>query len=164
MVNRALEDLSPIFQELYSEIGQPSIAPEKLLRASLLQIFYSIRSERMLVEQLDYNLLFRWFVGFSVDDPVRHYSVFTKNRDRLLNTDTAVAFFRLICIQAEEAGMLSREHFSVDGTLIQAWASIKSFKPGDRHDDDPPSPQGRNPGVDFRGKKFKNETHASLQI
>ena len=161
MVNRALEDLSPIFQELYSEIGRPSIAPEKLLRASLLQIFYSIRSERMLVEQLDYNLLFRWFVGFSMDDQIWHHSVFTKNRDRLLNTDTAVTFLRLICTEAEEAGLLSREHFSVDGTLIQAWASIKSFKPKDHHDDDPPSPQGRNPEVDFRGKKLKNETHAS---
>ncbi len=161
MVNRALEDLSPIFQELYSGIGRPSIAPEKLLRASLLQIFYSIRSERMLVEQLDYNLLFRWFVGFSMDDSIWHHSVFTKNRDRLLNTDTAVAFLRLVCDQAEEAGLLSREHFSVDGTLIQAWASIKSFKPKDHDDDNTTSPQGRNPEVDFRGKKLKNETHAS---
>lgn len=160
MTNKALEELSPLLKEMYSKVGRPSIAPEKLLRSLLLQILYSIRSERMLVEQLDYNLLFRWFVGLSMDDSIWNHSTFSKNRDRILSTDIAVAFLHLICKQAEEAGLLSDEHFTVDGTLIEAWASLKSFRPNDT-DSSGQSGGGRNPKVDFHNEKRCNDTHRS---
>ena len=159
MVQTALEDLSAALSKMYSSTGRPSIAPEKLLKALLLQVFYSIRSERMLIEQLDYNLLFRWFVGLSVDDPVWDRSVFSKNRDRLIDSDIAICLLESVKRQAEEAGLLSDEHFTVDGTLIEAWASMKSFKIKDRPPSD--SPSGRNPEIDFHGEKRANATHAS---
>ena len=159
MVDNALFDLAPLFKEMYSHTGRPSIPPEQILRALLLQIFYSIRSERMLVEQLEYNLLFRWFVGLSMDDKVWDHSVFSKNRDRLIKHDVATRFFETIRRQAERADLLSNEHFTVDGTLIEAWASMKSFRPKD--DQDPPTGSGRNTEVDFKGEKRKNETHQS---
>lgn len=159
MANRALKELSPIFKEMYSRVGRRSIAPEKLLRSLLIQILYSIRSERMLVEQLEYNLLFRWFVGLSMDEPIWNHSTYSKNRDRILDTDIAVAFLRQITRQAEEAGLLSDEHFTVDGTLIEAWASLKSLRP--RNTDSPDQGGGRNPEVDFHGEKRRNDTHAS---
>ena len=161
MVDNALLDLAPLFKEMYSHTGRPSIAPEQLLRALLLQIFYSIRSERMLVEQLDYNLLFRWFVGMSMDDKVLDHSTFSKNRDRLIAHDVATQFFVTIRRQAQKADLLSNEHFSVDGTLIEAWASMKSFRPKDDEDQDPPSAGGRNAEVDFKGQRRKNDTHQS---
>jgi len=132
IVDAALSDLSPAFAKLYAPIGRPSIPPEKLLRALLLQAFYSVRSERQLMEQLDYNLLFRWFVGLGIEDPVWDVTVFTKNRDRLLDGDIAAKFFQAVLGQAEVRALLSDEHFSVDGTLIEAWASMKSFKPKDQ--------------------------------
>ncbi len=160
MVDRALQDLWPLFQRMYARLGRPSIPPEQLLRAVLLQVFYSIRSERLLIEQLDYNLLFRWFVGLSMDDPVWTHSSFSKNRDRLLTSDVATAFFQRIRQQADQAGLLSDDHFSVDGTLIEAWASLKRFQP--RHPDQAPPPDGsRNPTVDFRGTQRRNDTHPS---
>jgi transposase len=160
MVNQALRELSRDFQAMYSSEGRPSIPPEKLLRALLLQVLYTIRSERLLMEQLDYNLLFRWFVGLSMDDKVWDHSVFSKNRERFLHSDLAAAFFGRIQEQAAQAGLLSDEHFTVDGTLIEAWASLKSFRPKDN----PPPPAGgagRNPEVDFHGKRRLNQTHAS---
>jgi transposase len=158
MVNRALAELSREFQAMYSREGRPSIPPEKLLRALLLQVLYTIRSARLLMEQLDYNLLFRWFVGLSMDDKVWDHSVFSKNQERFLDSDLAAAFFACILKQAAGAGLLSNEHFTVDGTLIEAWASLKSFRPKD-----PPPPEGggRNPEVDFHGEKRLNQTHAS---
>jgi len=159
LVNQALAELSGEFQAMYSQEGRPSIPPEKLLRALLLQILYTVRSERLLMEQLDYNLLFRWFVGLSMDDKVWDHSVFSKNQDRFLDSDLAAAFFARILKQAAAAGLLSDEHFTVDGTLIEAWASLKSFRPKDA-----PPPEGgggRNPEVDFRGEKRLNQTHAS---
>ena len=129
IVDEALTVLSPEFDELYSDIGRPSIPPEKLLRALLLQAFYSVRSERQLMEQLDYNLLFRWFVGLAMDAPIWDVTVFTKNRDRLLEGDVAAQFFQAVLGQPEVRALLSDEHFSVDGTLIEAWASMKSFQP-----------------------------------
>ena len=158
MVNQALAELSGDFQAMYSREGRPSIPPEKLLRALLLQVLYTIRSERLLMEQLDYNLLFRWFVGLSMDDKVWNHSVFSKNRERFLRSDLAAAFFRRILDQAAAAGLLSDEHFTVDGTLIEAWASLKSFRP---KDGPPPEGGGRNPAVDFHGEKRLNQTHAS---
>ena len=160
MANKALEELSPVFQRTYAKTGRPSIPPEQLLRSLLLQIFYSIRSERMLVEQLDYNLLFRWFVGLSMDDEIWNHSVYSKNRERILNSDFALMFLQSICSQAKEAGLLSDDHFTVDGTLIESWASLKSFRP---KDGEPPSNCGgqRNPEVDFHGEKRRNDTHAS---
>jgi transposase len=159
MVQKALDDLSSDFSEMYSSTGRPSIAPEKLLKALLLQVLYSIRSERMLIEQLDYNLLFRWFVGLSVEAPVWDRTVFSKNRDRLIESEIGVSLLESIKAQADEAGLLSDEHFTVDGTLIEAWASMKSFKQKDGPPSDPPS--GKNPEVDFHGEKRCNETHAS---
>ncbi len=159
MVDEALRTLSRRFDELYAEGGRPSIAPERLIRALLLQIFYSIRSERLLMEQLDYNLLFRWFVGLSIDEPVWDASTFSKNRDRLLEGEVDEAFFGAVLEQAEAAKLTSDEHFSVDGTLIQAWASQKSFRRKDGNDDDPSG--GRNGGRDFRGQPRSNDTHAS---
>ena len=158
MVNQALAELSGEFQAMYSREGRPSIPPEKLLRALVLQILYTIRSARLLMEQLDYNLLFRWFVGLSMDDKVWDHSVFSKNQERFLDSDLAAAFFARIQEQAAAAGLLSDEHFTVDGTLIEAWASLKSFRPKDAP---PPEGGGRNPEADFHGEKRLNRTHAS---
>jgi transposase len=140
-------------------VGRPSIAPEKLLRALLLQVLYTIRSERLLMEQLDYNLLFRWFVGLEMDDPVWNATVFTKNRERLLAGEIAQGFFERVVGQARERGLLSDEHFTVDGTLIEAWASLKSFQRRDAAATPPDDPG--NPSVDFHGERRTNETHAS---
>jgi len=160
MVNEALAKLDEDFNALYAESGKPSIPPEKLLRAQLLKAFYTIRSDRQLMEQIDYNLLFRWFVGFSMDDEVWDHSTFSKNRDRLLEGEIAHRFFAEVLGQAERAGLLSKEHFSVDGTLIEALASLKSYRPKD--EDEPPTQGGgRNPSVDFRGEKRRRETHES---
>jgi transposase len=153
LVDRVLTGMSKEFDGLYSEVGRPSIPPERLLRALLLQVFYSIRSERLLMEQLDYNLLFRWFVGLEIDDRVWDATVYTKNRDRLLNQEVAQAFFSRVKEQA--AGLMSDEHFTVDGTLIEAWASHKSFQRKDKVDGGPDS--GRN----FHGEQRRNDTHAS---
>ena len=158
MVNQALAELDGEFQAMYSREGRPSIPPEKLMRALLLQILYTIRSARLLMEQLDYNLLFRWFVGLAMDDKVWDHSVFSKNQERFLGSDLAAAFFARIVAQAAQAGLLSDEHFTVDGTLIEAWASLKSFR---RKDAPPPSGGGRNPEVDFHGERRLNQTHAS---
>ena len=128
MVDAVLAELSPQFARLYARVGRPSIAPEKLLRALLLQVLYSVRSERLLMEQLDYNLLFRWFVGLNADDPIWDATVFTKNRQRLLDGDIARAFFERVVAEARRRGVLSDDHFTVDGPLIEAWASLKSFK------------------------------------
>src|SRR5659263_63154 len=159
MVNQALSDLWAEFQAMYAKVGRPSIAPANLLRALLLQVLYTIRSERLLMEQLDYNLLFRWFVGLSMDDEVWDHSTFSKNRECLIASDVAGLFFACIKAQAEAAGLLSDEHFTVDGTLIEAWASLKSFRP---REEPPPLPTGgRNPEVDFHGERRLNQTHAS---
>ena len=159
ITDRALERLSPRFGTLYVTFGRPSIAPEKLLRALLLQALYTIRSERLLMEQLDYNLLFRWFVGLGMDDAVWVPTTFTKNRDRLLDGDIAQAFFEAVLIHADTERLLSDEHFTVDGTLLEAWASQKSFRP--RDEDGPAPPAGGNPDVNFRGAPRRNDTHAS---
>jgi len=160
MVDVVLKDLSPLFESLYAKVGRPSIAPEKLLRALLLQVLYSVRSERLLMEQLDYNLLFRWFVGLSMDDAIWDATVFSKNRDRLLEGDVARALFERVLVHARAQGLLSDEHFTVDGTLIEAWAGQKSFKKranrGGNSSDDP-----GNPTVDFKGEKRSNQTHQS---
>jgi transposase len=161
MTDAVFERLSPRFERLYSEIGRPSIAPEKLLRALLLQALYTVRSERLLMEQLQYNLLFRWFVGLSMDDPVWAPTVFSKNRDRLLDGDIAQAFFTEVRAEARARGWLSDEHFTVDGTLLEAWAGQKSFRRKDRTDPPPDDPAGRNPTVNFRGEPRANDTHAS---
>jgi transposase len=160
MVDAILVELSPAFATLYSPVGRPSIPPEKLLRALLLQVLYSTRSERLLMEQLDYNLLFRWFVGLNMDDPVWDATVFTKNRERLLAGDIAQAFFARVLAQARQRGLLSDEHFTVDGTLIEAWASLKSFKRKDAAGGPPPDDPG-NPTVDFHGERRSNATHGS---
>jgi transposase len=155
MVNEALVEMGELFTQMYADDvrgGRPSIAPEKLLRAMLLQVLYSIGSERQLMEQTEYNLLFRWFIGLSMDDPVWVPTVFTKNRERLIEHDAVVAFFSEVLKQADKKKWLSKEHFSVDGTLIQAWAGHKSFVRKDGKDDD---------GSDFRGKSRSNDTHAS---
>jgi transposase len=163
MVDAALEKMSPQFAGLYSRYGRPSIAPEKLLRALLLQVLYSVRSERQLMEQLGYNLLFRWFVGLSMDDAVWDPTVFTKNRERLLEGEIADGFFEQVLAQARAQELLSAEHFTVDGTLVQAWAGQKSFhvqKKEATKRSGPPDDPG-NPTVDFHGEKRSNETHAS---
>ena len=179
LVNAALARLSPDFERLYAPTGRASIAPEKLLRALLLQAFYTVRSERQLMEQLAYNMLFRWFVGLSMDAPVWDVTVFTKNRERLLAGDIARGFLRAILVDPTVKRLLSTEHFSVDGTLIEAWASMKSFRPkdggdeppgpgrngerdfrGERRSNAPPGP-GRNGERDFRGERRSNATHAS---
>jgi transposase len=160
MVDVALKEMSPLFESLYSRFGRPSIAPEKLLRALLLQVLYTVRSERMLMEQLDYNFLFRWFVGLSIDDPVWDATVFSKNRDRLLEGDVAQFFFAKILEQATGLGLLSDEHFTVDGTLIEAWAGQKSFKRKSAAKSVPSDDPG-NPTVNFHGEKRTNQTHQS---
>jgi transposase len=159
MVDRALLDLSPEFSKMYSHTGRPSIPPEKLLKALLLQAFYSVRSVRLLMEEINYSILFRWFLDLGLDDSVWDHSTFSQNQDRLLASEIANKFLSRIMEQAREAGLLSDEHFTVDGTLIESWASLKSFRPKD----DPPSstPKGRNEDVDYRGQKRKNDTHAS---
>ena len=159
IADAGLGSLSTQFDALYAQEGRPSIAPEKLLRALLLQAFYTVRSERQLMEQLDYNLLFRWFVGLSVDEPVWDTTVFSKNRDRLLEGEIAAAFMSAVLNLPEVNALLSKEHFSADGTLIQAWASMKSFRRKDGTDQ-PPGP-GRNGERDFHRDKRCNETHAS---
>jgi len=161
LVNEALAQLNGLFNEIYADNGRASIPPEKLMRALLLQVFYSVRSERQLVEQLRYNLLFRWFVGLAIDDAVWDHSVFSKNRDRLLEHAVVEAFFTQIMKQADAKGLLSKEHFSVDGTLIQAWASHKSFRPKDGSDDQTPPAPGRNAEADWKGKRRTNDTHES---
>lgn len=164
MVDEALKSLSAKFDELYGSEGRPSIAPERLLRALLLQMLYTVRSERMLMEQLDYNLLFRWFVGLSMNEAVWHPTVFTKNRDRLLEGEIAREFFEQVLRQARRQHLLSSEHFTVDGTMIEAWAGQKSFQP--KNNDDvlkppPPPAPGSNPTVNYHGQKRSNETHES---
>jgi transposase len=161
LVNEALSQLSGLFNEIYASHGRPSIAPEKLMRALLLQVFYSVRSERQICEQLRYNLLFRWFVGLAIDDAVWDHSVFSKNRDRLLEHAVVEAFFGEVMRLADGKGLLSKEHFSVDGTLIQAWASQKSFKPKDGDNDQTPSGPGRNAQADWKGRPRANDTHQS---
>jgi transposase len=163
MADTALKQLSAGFDALYASSGRPSIAPERLLRALLLQVLYTVRSERLLMEQLDYNFLFRWFVGLSIDDPVWDVTVFTKNRDRLLKGKVAEAFFAAVLAQARQRRLLSDEHFTVDGTLIEAWAGQKSFKRKDNkspktppNEDDP-----GNPTVNFHGEQRSNQTHQS---
>src|SRR5712664_4195398 len=160
MTDRVLAKLSRKFTRMYSEIGRPSIAPEKLLRALLLQVLYTIRSERLLMEQLEYNLLFRWFVGLNMDEPVWVPTVFSKNRDRLLEGEIAAKFFAQVLDQARANDLLSDEHFSVDGTLIEAWASQKSFQRKDENQAPPPDDPG-NPTVNFHGEKRSNDTHQS---
>src|SRR6516162_8423733 len=159
IVDEALAALSPEFEKLYARFGRPSIPPERLLRALLLQAFYSVRSEKQLVEQLDYNLLFRWFVGLSLDAGVWDETVFTKNRDRLIEGDIARKFMAAVLSQEPVKALLSDDHFSVDGTLIEAWASMKSFRPKDGSGEPPAA--GRNGERDFHGEKRSNETHAS---
>lgn len=161
IVNAALEALSGDFAGLYSSTGRPSIPPEKLLRAMLLQAFYSIRSERLLMERLEYDLLFRWFVGIGVDDPGWDHSTFSKNRDRLLAGDIAAKFLGAVLAQSTVKGLLSTDHFSVDGTLIEAWASMKSVKPKDNPNEPPVGGGGRNAEADFHGQKRTNDTHGS---
>src|SRR5918995_2923232 len=161
VVSTALAALSGDFAGLYAPIGRPSIPPEKLLRAMLLQAFYSIRSERQLMERLEYDLLFRWFVGLGVDDAAWDHSTFSKNRDRLLEGDIAAKLLSAVLAQPRVKRLLSSEHFSVDGTLIEAWASMKSFKPKDGSGGEPPAGGGRNAAADFHGQKRSNETHAS---
>jgi transposase len=160
MVELALRKMGPQFETMYAKVGRPSIPPEKLLRALLLQVLYTVRSERMLMEQLDYNLLFRWFVGLNVDDPVWDATVFTKNRERLLRAEIAKTFFAELLTQARGRGLLSTEHFTVDGTLIEAWASHKSFKRKDGGGELPPDDPG-NPTIDFHGEQRSNATHRS---
>jgi transposase len=155
MVDGILKLMSPRFAKLYADRGRPSIPPERLLRALLLQILYTVRSERLLMEQLNYNLLFRWFVGMGMDEVVWHHAVFSKNRERLLNEEVAEVFFQQVLERAKP--YLSDEHFTVDGTMIEAWASHKSFRPKDGGE--PPSENGRE--IDFHGEKRSNETHQS---
>ena len=159
MTDAALERLSSRFDRLYSTIGRPSIPPEQLLRALLLQMLYSIRSERLLMEELDYSVLYRWFVGLSLDDPIWDATTFTKNRDRLLDGDVADAFFAEVLGAIKQEGLLSDEHFTVDGTLLEAWASHKSFKP--KGTDQTPPDDPKNPTVNFHGQTRRNDTHRS---
>ena len=161
IANAALAELSRDFATLYSGMGRPSVPPEKLLRAMLLQAFYSVRSERQLMERIEFDLLFRWFVGIGIDDPVWDHSSFSKNRDRLLEGEIAAKFLAAVLAQPRVRRLLSSEHFSVDGTLIQAWASMKSFKPKQPPGNDGGQGGGRNAPADFRGQKRSNETHRS---
>jgi transposase len=158
IVDGALSELSPVFDAMYAKVGRPSIPPEHLLKAMLLQVFYSIRSERQLCERLQYDLLFKWFVGLNILDPVFDHSTFSKNRDRLMEHDVSGRFFEAVRSEARRRHLLSSEHFTVDGTLLEAWASLKSVLP---RDDDGGPPSGKNPDVDFRGQRRTNDTHAS---
>lgn len=159
-VDKVLARMSPMFDEMYSSTGRPSIPPEKLLRALLLQMLYSIRSERLLMEQIDYSILFRWFVGLSLDDEVWNPTTFTKNRERLLEARVAEVFLTAVVDEARARGWASNEHFTVDGTLLEAWASLKSFRPKDEPVAGPPDDPG-NPTVNFHGQKRSNKTHQS---
>jgi transposase len=159
MMDQVLSELSGRFDGMYARVGRPSIAPEKLLRAQVLQMLYSIRSERLLMEEMDYNLLFRWFVGLNADEEVWDATTFTKNRDRLLGAEVAKEFLARVLEQARAKGLTSDEHFTVDGTLLEAWASAKSFQPKDEKQ--PPPDDPGNPTVNFRGEKRSNETHQS---
>ena len=160
LTDAALAELSPQFDRLYSAIGRLSIPPEQLLRALLVQTLYTIRSERLLMEEIDYSILFRWFVGLGLDEPIWSPSTFSKNRDRLLEGDVAAAFFDVVRNRAAAAGLLSDEHFTVDGTQLEAWASLKSFTRRDAGPSEPPDDPG-NPTVDFRGDRRSNATHVS---
>src|SRR5258707_12116960 len=160
MVDAVLQEMSRNFSRLYAKRGRPSIPPERLLRALLLQVLFSIRSERMLMEQLDYNLLYRWFVGLDLDDGVWDATVFTKNRDRVLEAEVAKDFLALVVEQERGQGWASDEHFTVDGSLLEAWASVKSFQPKNKKSSPPPDDPG-NPTLDYRGEKRSNETHES---
>ena len=166
MVDEALKQMNGRFDEIYGDEGRPSIPPQRLIRALVLQLLYSVRSERMLMEQLEYNLLFRWFVGLSTNESVWHPTVFTKNRDRLLKGAVSEEFFTLVVGQARERKLLSDEHFTVDGTLIEAWAGQKSFRRKDNKNGDPlnppPADPGSNPTVNWHKEKRTNDTHASL--
>ena len=159
MTDRVFARLSPRFTKMYSDIGRPSIPPEQLLRALLIQSLYTIRSERLLMEEIEYSVLYRWFIGLGMDEPVWDPTVFTKNRDRLLKSDVASAFFDAVLDDARTAGLLSDEHFTVDGTMLEAWASLKSFQ----KKDEPPAPPDDpgNPTVNFHGETRKNDTHQS---
>ena len=159
MVDEVLAQMSGSFGAMYAAVGRPSIAPEKLLRAQLLQMLYSVRSERLLMEEMDYNLLFRWFVGLNADDEVWDATTFTKNRDRLLEADVAKQFLAQVVAQAGAKGLTSDEHFTVDGTLLEAWASVKSFQPKEKKT--PPPGDPGNPTVNFHGEKRSNDTHES---
>src|SRR6476660_2223700 len=159
MADQALESMSRRFDRMYAKTGRPSIPPEKLLRAQLIQMLYSVRSERLLVEEIDYSVLFRWFVGMNLDEPVWDVTVFTKNRDRLLEGDVAREFLCEVVEQARKKNLTSDEHFTVDGTLIEAWASLKSFQRKDQKNTPPDDPG--NPTVDFHWEKRSNETHGS---
>ena len=159
MADLALWSMSSRFDEMYSQTGRPSIPPEKLLRAQLLQMLYSVRSERLLMEEIDYSVLFRWFVGMNMDEPMWDATVFTKNRDRLLDGDVAREFLCEVVKQAQEKKLTSDEHFTVDGTLVEAWASLKSFQRKDGKN--PPPDDPGNPTVDFHGEKRSNQTHES---
>ena len=160
LTDHALKTMSRRLASLYATTGRPSIPPEQLLRALVLQVLYTVRSERLLMEELNDNLLFRWFVGLNMDDPVWHPTTFTKNRDRLLSGDVAAAFFDAVRAQAQAAGLLSNEHFTVDGTQLEAWASLKSFQQRDAAPGEPPDDPG-NPTVNFHGERRRNDTHAS---
>jgi transposase len=160
MADEALQNMSERFDGMYAKTGRPSIPPEKLLRAQLIQMLYSIRSERLLMEEIDYSMLFRWFVGMNLDEPVWDVTVFTKNRNRLLEGDVAREFLAEVVRHAQAKGLTSDEHFTVDGTLIEAWASLKSFRPKEQKNPPPPEDPG-NPSVDFHGEKRSNRTHQS---
>jgi transposase len=160
MTDEVLTALSPRFDRMYSEIGRPSIPPEQLLRALVLQSLYTIRSERLLMEEIDYSILFRWFIGLGMDDEIWSPTTFSKNRDRLLEGDVAAAFFDAVVDQARQAGLLSDEHFTVDGTLLEAWASLKSFRRKDAGPTEPPDDPG-NPTLNFHGESRRNDTHQS---
>ena len=160
MVDEVLKELSREFQKMYSKVGRPSIPPEQLLRALLLQMLYSVRSERLLMEEIDYNILYRWFVGLNLDDEVWDATTFTKNRNRLLEAEVAKEFLAQVVKQAQENGWTSDEHFTVDGTLLEAWASMKSFQSRNKKNSPPPDDPG-NPTVNFHGEKRSNQTHES---
>lgn len=159
LVDRLLSDLSPVFDEMYGDRGRPSIPPEQLLKATLLMAFYSIRSERQFCERLQYDLLFKWFLGLNITDPAFDATAFSHNRKRLLDHEVAEAFLGATVREARQRKLLSEDHFTVDGTLLQAWASLKSFRP--RDDDEPPAGGGRNEAVDFHGQRRSNSTHVS---
>ena len=161
ITDRVLKELSPVFGAMYSKVGRPSVPPERLLKSMLLMALYTVRSERMFCEQLSYNLLFRWFLDMDLESPAFDASTFSKNRDRLLEHDVAGQFFHQVVEEARRAGVMSDDHFTVDGTLIEAWASLKSFKPKKPTKPESPPDDPGNPTVDFHGQKRSNETHAS---